>query len=221
MNHSQTAGTRFLWAVLLLFCLWFPIDGFSQRRVVQFSGLVVSGEQSFGVPFASIYVPKTTRGAVTNDIGFFSFPLLTGDTCLVRSQGFRTQKYVIPNDGRESISVVLYLQADTTLLPAVEILPFPTEEDFKRAFLALKLPEGDLNRMRRNLDNNLLARMQYNLGMDAGLNHMYFQNQQTYHTVNRNFVPTNQLINPFAWGKFIESVKRGDLKKKRETEDDD
>lgn len=202
-------------------CILLAGQALAQRKVVQFSGLVVTGEQSFGVPYASVFVPKTSRGAVTNDFGFFSFPLLAGDTCLVRSQGFRTLKYVIPHDSKESISRILYLNADTTLLPAVEILPFPTEEDFKRAFLSLKLPEGDLNRMRRNLDNSLMARMQYNLGMDAGLNHMYFQNQQTYHTVNRNFVPTNQLINPFAWSKFIQSVKRGDLKKRRETEDDE
>lgn len=195
--------------------------GFGQRRVVQFSGLVVSGEQSFGVPYAAIYVPHSTRGGYTNDVGFFSFPLLIGDTCIVRSQGFRSQKYVIPDDGRESISVVLYLQADTTLLPEVEILPFPTEADFKRAFLSLKLPEADLNRMRRNLDNRLLARMQYNLGLDAGLNHLYFVNQQTYQAVNQNFIPNaTQLINPFAWGQFLKSVKK-ERENRRKYEDSD
>ena len=192
-----------------------------QRKVIQFSGLIVSGEESFGVPYASVHVPRTSRGAYTNEVGYFSFPLLIGDTCIVSSQGFRPQKYIIPDDGRESISVVLYLQSDTTLLPAVEILPFPTEEDFKRAFLALKLPETDMNRMRRNLDPRLLARMQHNLTMDGGLNHLYFVNQQNFNTVNQNFLPgTSQLLNPFAWGKFIQSVKKGELKRRQEEEDE-
>lgn len=192
----------------------------AQRKVIQFSGLIVSGEQSFGVPYATIYVPRSNRGTVTNDVGFFSFPLLIGDTCIVRSQGFRPQRTIIPDDGRESISVILYLQADTNMLPEVEILPFPTEADFKRAFLELKLPEGDMNRMRRNLDQNLLSRMQYNLGLDARMNHTYFSNQQIFNTVNQNFIPnTTQLLNPFAWGKFIKSVKKGELNRRREEED--
>lgn len=202
----------------LLFLILFPCLG--QRRVIQFSGLIVSGEQSFGVPFASIFVPHTSRGTYTNEVGFFSFPLLIGDTCIVRSQGFKAQKYVVPDDGRESISVVLYLMADTTLLPEVEILPFPTEADFKRAFLALQLPEGDLNRMRRNLDANMLARMQRNIGMDAGINHLYFLNQQTNAVVNQNFIPnTSQLINPFAWSNFIKQVKQE--KRRKKLDDDD
>ena len=208
--------------IFLLACLVATSELFAQRKVIQFSGIVVSGEQSFGVPYASIYVPRTTRGTITNDVGFFSFPLLIGDTCIVRSQGFRPQKYVVPDDGRESISVVLQMLADTTLLPEVEILPFPTEADFKKAFLALKLPETDMNRMRRNLDYNTLLRMQNNLGMDAGLNHMYFINQQTFSTVNQNFIPnTSQILNPFAWGTFLKDVKRGREIRKQQREDED
>ena len=206
--------------VLVLIGLIAHFEVFAQRKVVQFSGLVVSGEQSYGVPYATVYVPKTSRGAITNEVGYFSFPLLIGDTVIARSQGFRPKEMVVPDDGRESFSIIIYLQADTMLLPSVEILPFPTEEDFKKAFLALKLPEGDLNRMRRNLNNNVLARMQNNLGMDAGLNHQYFLNNQVYGTVNQNFVPTTQIINPFAWGQFIKDVKRGQQKKKQEEDDE-
>lgn len=201
----------------IFFCLQEVV---AQRKVIQFSGLVVSGEQSFGVPYASVYVPKTSRGAYSNEFGFFSFPLLIGDTCIVKSQGFRSQRYVIPDDGRESISVILYLQADTTILPEVEILPFPTEEDFKRAFLSLRLPETDMNRMRQNLNPRLLERMRFNLGMDAGLNHHYFSREQTNNIVNQNFLQgSSQLFNPFAWGQFIKSVKSERDRKKRREED--
>ena len=206
--------------ILVFFTLLAAIELSAQRKVIQFSGLVVTGEQSVGVPYASVFVPRTSRGAYSNEYGFFSFPLLIGDTCLVRSQGFRPQKYIIPNDGRQSISVVLYLQADTTLLPEIEILPFPTEEDFKRAFLALKLPETDLNRMRQNLNPRMLESMRYNLGMDGGLNHLYFSRQQTDALVNQNFIPNStQLLNPFAWGRFLDAVKTEKEKRRRRLDD--
>jgi hypothetical protein len=206
--------------ILVFFTLLAAIEVSAQRKVIQFSGLVVTGEQSVGVPYASVFVPRTSRGAYSNEYGFFSFPLLIGDTCLVRSQGFRPQKYIIPNDGRQSISVVLYLQADTTLLPEIEILPFPTEEDFKRAFLALKLPETDLNRMRQNLNPRMLESMRYNLGMDGGLNHLYFSRQQTDALVNQNFIPNStQLLNPFAWGRFLDAVKSEKEKRRRRLDD--
>jgi hypothetical protein len=32
---------------------------------------------------------------------------------------------------------------------------------------------------------------------------------------NRNFATTLPLLNPFAWAQFIQSIKRGDLKKKK------
>lgn len=211
---------NFFWILLGFLTLFAETEVSAQKKVIQFSGLVVTGEQSVGVPYASVYVPKTSRGAYSNDYGFFSFPLLVGDTCMVKSQGFRPQKYIIPNDGRESISVVLYLQADTTLLPEVEILPFPTEEDFKRAFLALKLPETDLNRMRQNLNPRMLESMRYNLSMDGGLNHMYFSRQQSDALVNQNFLPgTSQLLNPFAWGRFLDAVKSEKEKRRRRQED--
>jgi hypothetical protein len=207
---------RFIQIILIAIPIVLADRAIAQRKVIQFSGLVVTGEQSVGVPYASVYVPKTSRGTYSNEYGFFSFPLLAGDTCMVKSQGFRTQKYVIPNDGREGISVVLYLQADTALLPEVEILPFPTEEDFKRAFLALRLPETDLSRMRKNLNQVTLERMRLNLSMDAGMNHLYFSRQQSDAIVNQNFLPgTSQLLNPFAWARFLESIRDEKERKKR------
>jgi hypothetical protein len=51
-------------------------------------------------------------------------------------------------------------------------------------------------------------------GPGAGESFRNFSNQQQYYNANRNFAPTLQLLNPFAWAQFIKQVKRGDLKKK-------
>ncbi|MGB3617528.1 MAG: carboxypeptidase-like regulatory domain-containing protein [Catalinimonas sp.] len=183
-------------------------------RVIQFSGLVVSGDEQYGVPGVHLYIPKAGRGTTTNAFGYFSMPVAPGDSVIISAVSFKRQYYLVADDTTQDISLIITLKSDTTMLPQVEIFPFPTEEIFKEAFLALELPETQNERMRKNLDENLLARMFYETGMDAGMNHTNFQNQQFDQMHNRSFVPTLQLTNPFAWARFIKSVRRGDLKKK-------
>ncbi len=189
------------------------------KRIVQVSGLVVTGENSVGIPGVNFFIPKAGRGVRTNGYGYFSIPTLAGDSAMISAVGFKKQWYLVPNDDRQSISVVVFLQADTTQLPVIEVFPFATEKDFKDAFLSLKLPESDMDNMRRNLDERTLARMRYEMPMTGSMNHTYFMNQQIAKSENRGFAPTLQLLNPFAWGRFIESVKRGDLKRKEWKDD--
>lgn len=189
------------------------------QRIVQVSGLVVTGENAVGVPGVNFFVPKAGRGVRTNGYGYFSMPTLAGDSAVVSAVGFKRQSYVVPNDERQSISVVIFLQADTTQLPVIEVFPFATEKDFKDAFLSLKLPQSDMDHMRKNLDENILARMRYEMPMSASMNHNFYMKQQVTGMESRGFSPTLQLTNPFAWARFIESVKNGDLKRKKWKDD--
>ncbi|SDL76085.1 hypothetical protein SAMN05421823_10846 [Catalinimonas alkaloidigena] len=205
---------HFLFAILLLGAgqhAWAQ----GETRPVQFTGLVVSGDESFGVPGVHLYIPKAGRGTTTNQFGYFSMPVLPGDSVIISAVAYKRQYYIVPEDDeRQSVSVIIYLRPDTTMLPVVEVFPYPTEELFKEAFLALELPETDLERMRRNLDEKVLARMFYESEMDASMNYTNYQNQSYNQMHNRNFAPTLQLTNPFAWARFIQSIKRGDLKRK-------
>ena len=59
---------------------------------------------------------------------------------LFRSLGYRNQYIVVPADfQRQSFSVLINLKEDPTVLPEVRVFPYATEQEFKRAFLALKL----------------------------------------------------------------------------------
>lgn len=192
----------------------------SAKKIVQVSGLVVSGESSYGVPGVYFLIPKAGRGTVTNEVGYFSIPTLAGDSAIIRGVGFKPQSYVVPDNGSDGVSVIIYLKADTTLLPTVEVEPYPTEQEFKQAILNLKLPDGDFDKLRRNLDENTLARMRFEMPMTAKMNFNQAMNANIGALQNRNMPPPLQLTNPFAWGRFIESVKRGDLKKKKWQDDD-
>jgi hypothetical protein len=201
----------YLFLVLLLCPLLLLAQG--EKKLVQVTGLVVSGSQANGVPGVAITIPKAGRGVITNQLGYFSMPAMPGDSAIISALGFRKQYYKIPNDGRTSISIIIRLEDDPIFLPEVEIFPYPTEELFKQAFLNLQLPEEDINRMRRNLDEDVLAKMRFDMPMDGSMNHTFFIQQQVLHIENRNSMAALQLTNPFAWARVINAFRRGDYDK--------
>jgi hypothetical protein len=185
-----------------------------EPNIIQLSGIIVDGDSAYGVPGVHIYIPRAGRGAVSNPVGFFSVPTMVGDTVLISAVGYKQQRLVVPYREDRGFTILIDLQTDTTFLPIVEVFPYPTEELFKEAFLALRLPESDQDRIARNLNSGVIHRMADYMGMDAGSNHRFYMNQQSNQITNRFFSPSFSLLNPFAWNQFIQSVKRGDLKKK-------
>lgn len=190
--------------------------GQGDSRIIQFSGIVLGEDSLSGVPGVHIYTPKAGRGTTTNPYGYFSMPVLEGDSLLISAVGYQRQHYIIPPGTSQNYTVIIELLQDTTYLPELEVFPFPTEELFKEAVLALELPyQNDLDNLRRNLDQAMLRKMYQNAPMGAGSNHNYFVSQQMVAWNNRFQSTSIPLLNPFAWAQFIRSIKRGDLKKKK------
>lgn len=187
-----------------------------QLEPIFVSGVIVDGKTSDPLPGVHLYIPKAGRGTATNLEGFFVLPTLPGDSIIISSVGYKKQYYKIPEDKSESFSVVIELLEDTTSLPIIEVFPYPTEELFKEAFLALELPEEEkIENLRRNLDQQIMTRMAINMPMDGKMNYRYQMNRDANILHNQTTIPTLQLLNPFAWARFIQSVKRGDFKRKR------
>jgi len=200
-------------ACIFLVMLCGNVQAQSPRKIIQFSGLIVSGDSAFGTPGVYVYVPKEGRGTMSNAIGYFSMAALTGDSIVIKSLGYKEKFFVIPYTQEDKISVIIEILEDTLYMPIVEITPWPTERLFKEAFLALKLPDQHLINMNNNLNDQVLKRMMYNLGADGAANSRYYLQQQTMSVENQYFAPNLSLLNPFAWKNFIDGVKRGDLKK--------
>ena len=200
----------------VLFLISSQVQAQGETTVVQLSGLVLGEDSTSALPGVNVYVPTIGRGTVTNRYGYFSMPVLPGDSVLFSAVGYKRQYYVIPQQRTESLTVIVELLTDTTYLPAITVFPFPTEEVFKEAVLALNLPDqGQYANMRGNLEEDLLARMFDAMPMDGNMNHRYFMDQQFNRVHNAAGPPVNPLLNPFAWGEFIRSIKRGDFKKKK------
>lgn len=203
--------------IVFLFLAGTGNNAFSQgkRQVIQFSGVVVGEDSTSGVPGVHIYVPKAGRGTTSNGYGYFSMPVLANDSVVISAVGYQKQYFIIPETDGQGITVAIELLSDTTYLPTVEIFPYPTEEHFKEAVLAMQLPdEGDYSRIRENMNEEVLARMFKDLPMDGSGNYKHFNDQQFFNTHRRGGVVMNPLLDPFAWSNFIKSIKRGDFKKK-------
>ncbi len=213
VKHSVTKLQFFIFLVLIF---WFTgslaVFAQNQKRVIQLSGVVLGEDSVSGLPGVHIYVPKAGRGATTNGMGFFSMPVLIGDSIVISSVGYARQFYIVPNHPSEFLTVVFELDEDMTYLNEITATAFPTEEVFKEAILALNLPP-DNQIDQKNLNAELLALMLRTAPMDGPMNQRYYLNEWANHQNDRFMPVTNPFLNPFNWVKFFNSLKK-DKKKK-------
>mgnify|MGYP002148103973 CR=1 FL=1 len=181
--------------------------GQSQRRIIQLSGIILSEDSVSGLPGAHIYVPKAGRGTTSNSVGFFTMPVLVGDSVVITSVGYERRHYIVPNSASEYLTIIVEMVQDVTYLKEVEILPFPTEEVFKQAVLALNIPLNENGVDQKNLNAQLLALMLQSTPMDGAANYRYYMDQYPS-SINNKFQPiTNPFLNVVNWAKFFKSLK--------------
>lgn len=177
-----------------------------QKRVIQLSGIVLDTVAG-PIPGVHVYIPKAGRGVTTNAVGFFSLPVLVGDSIVISSVGYRRQHYIVPPESNEFSTIIVPMVEDVTYLREIVIVPYPTEEVFKEAVLALNLPPDDMID-KDNLNDELLALMLKTTPMDGPSNQRYALDQWAA-SQNDKFMPvTNPFLNPFNWVKFFNGLKK-------------
>lgn len=201
---------KFSAIVLLMLVCWIFVnptaEAQQQKRVIQLSGIVMDTVAG-PIPGVHVYIPKAGRGVTTNAVGFFSLPVLVGDSIVISSVGYKRQHYIVPTTAHEYSTIIVPMVEDVTYLKEVVIVPYPTEEVFKEAVLALNLPP-DNTIDERNLNAELLALMLKTTPMDGPLNQRYALNQWAA-SQNDKFMPvTNPFLNPFNWVKFFNGLKK-------------
>lgn len=191
-----------------------PVDANAQtqKRVIQLSGVVLGEDSVSGLPGVHVYVPKAGRGTTTNSMGFFSMPVLVGDSVVISSVGYQRQHYIVPNGASEYQTIIATMVQDVTFLKEIEIVPFPTEEVFKEAVLALNIPLEDESIDKKNFNAELLALMLKTTPLDGPMNQRYSLNQWANSQSDRFQPVTNPFFNVFNWAKFFKSLR--DNKKK-------
>lgn len=181
-------------------------------RLVQLSGVVVSEEELTPMPYTTIYDKTQRRGVIADYYGFFSFVVYPGDTLLFSSFSYKTSTYIVPDSLSERrYSIIHMLQIDTLNLPEITVYPWPSREDFARAFVEMKPYEDAIRRAQRELSGDNLAFVAARLENDASLAYGYASNQRYTKLYTNGQLPVNNLLNPYSWAKLIQDWKEGKL----------
>jgi hypothetical protein len=190
-----------------------------EKRLIQFSGVVVENDSLRPIPNTSIFAKGTYHGTLTDFFGYFSFVAQTGDTIEFSALGFHKHAYIIPDTlTANKYSLIQMLRKDTLTLNAVFIYPWPTKEQFVEAFIHNPVPDDDLDRARRNLDAEQMAVRAQSMPNDGSMNYKTSMQQRysrLYYAGGQQ-VPIS-VLNPIAWYQFVQAWKRGDFKNQKQT----
>ncbi|MGB3870364.1 MAG: hypothetical protein WBG34_05455 [Flavobacteriales bacterium] len=186
------------------------------RRLVQFSGVVVTGDSLEPVPFTSILTKESYRGTISDVYGYFSFVAQAGDTVEFAAVGFKRGNYIIPDSLQESkYSMIHVLMPDTVLLRPLDVYPWPSKEQFREAFLALNVSDDEYQRVLKHLNSAEAIQRMENLPPDAGLAAHYQASLDNTRIYNQGMAPSINLFNPIAWAQFVQAWRAGSFSKKQ------
>ena len=181
---------------------------------VQVSGLVVTGDSLMPIPYSTVYRARDARGTMTDPQGFFSIPVLEGDTLRFSSTGFITREVVITAGGElNRISLVQPMSRDTVMINNAYIYPWPSRDTFRKEFMALGLEEDAYSVGQQAINPFDI----YDRLIDVGLDGQALASQDAREIAleysNLGGIPTTNLLNPVAWAQFLKALKNGDLKR--------
>ena len=199
---------------------WMNLDAqnkVAEEKLVQFSGITITADSLNPVPYTKVLVRNSNYGTASDVYGFFSFVAHQHDTVLFTAIGYKPASFIIPDTiTQKKYSLIQLMTNDTLTLSAAIIFPWPTLEDFKRAFIETKIPDDDYEIARKSLDVYTLRLAALDYPMDANMNYNnYIENTTSKLYYFGQQQPFN-IFNPFAWAQFIKSWKEGKFKKKEE-----
>jgi hypothetical protein len=187
-----------------------------QERFVQLSGFITD-ETNRPVSGVGVISVKLRRGTVSEWSGIYSITTVPGDTILFRVLGYKKYHTVIPPGYNErNCSVDIVLETDTIAIQEVTILPWRTYAEFIRDMTKAPVKDPIIENMNDNIASIYVAianNVAGKVSPEAGYRYAMEQNFSAMATKNQ--YPVNNLLNPFAWAKFINGVRNGLFKNQK------
>ncbi|MDR2039703.1 MAG: carboxypeptidase-like regulatory domain-containing protein [Bacteroidales bacterium] len=191
----------------------------AQEILIQWTG-VVRDDLLQPIPFTHIIVKKDFRGTVSDPEGRFTIITYPNDTLLISSMGYKPMRIPVPDisleDSKHYIKDII-MEPDTIMLGEVTIFPWKTYKEFKDAFMALELPEDDLQRAYHNIaimqDQIYHAISSRSASPAANFRDVMATRHNRMMTYGHMY-PTYSITNPLAWARFFKAIRDGEFKKK-------
>jgi hypothetical protein len=188
-----------------------------KKNYLQLSGVILDQDSLSPIPFVSIMVNDKGR-AVSDYYGFFTVVVSAGDMVQFLSASHKTRFYKVDDTcSLKHYYAIQVLTKDTIQLPVVDVYPWPSKDEFKRAFLSLDLASTDYDRADKNLNQQALTYIERTMTISGS--EAYKNTMQNYYTkvYTAGQQPQIQLMNPIAWAQFIDSWRKKNKKEKPKT----
>ncbi|HLU87781.1 MAG TPA: carboxypeptidase-like regulatory domain-containing protein [Taishania sp.] len=189
-------------------------DNSDSLKLIQLSGVIISDNDLNALPYATVFDKNAMRGVMSDYYGYFSFVTHPGDTLYFSYYGYKTSTFIVPDTLTENrYSIIHVMLKDTVNLPEVTVYPWPSREEFARAFVEMNVTDDAVRRAQRELSGESLAFIAARVQTDASLSQAYARNQMYTQIYSRGQIPGNNILNPYAWSKLISDWKAGKLKR--------
>jgi hypothetical protein len=207
--------TRLKYTIFLLLIPFFFLSGQIQERerFFQVSGLITDEENKPLVNVGVISL-RLKRGTLSERTGIYSITSTPGDTIFFRALGFKKKFIIMPVDfeGRR-FNLDVVLRADTIQIENVVVMPWKSYSDFIKDMTTPSPVSPEIENMNKNIASVQSAVSNttgVRISPEAG--YRYAMQQNFNNLATRGQYPVNNLLNPFAWAKFINGMKNGLLR---------
>jgi hypothetical protein len=195
--------------LLLLFALILTLYA-QDPKVYQLSGMILNASTGEPIPYVSIRINHSRRGTIANAEGFYSVPVIRGDTLYFSALGYKKARFLVSpyldaytGDTTEGfIYAVHYLTEDTLELPTVRISAIRTPEELKTALLNIPL-ETQSQVARDNVSPEIIAYFLANLPPDPQERIKIAEQRYKDLYYQRTLRPTYPLLDPIAAYRLI------------------
>lgn len=185
-------------------------------RYIQVSG-IITDELYRPVPGVAVVSKRLKRGTASERSGIYSITSTPGDTIFFRAIGFKRYHTIIPETFVEShCEVDIALEIDTIQIKEVNIMPWKNYSEFIKDVTRTRPVDPIIENMNDNIASIYVAianQTGTKISSEAGYRYAMEQNFNAMAT--RQQYPINNLLNPFAWSKFIKGIKNGLFKNQK------
>ena len=178
---------------------------------------IITDEVYRPVPGVAVISKKLKKGAVSERSGIYSITSTPGDTIFFRAVGFKRYHTIIPETFEERhCEVDITLDVDTIQIKEVNILPWKNYSEFIKDISKERPADPLIENMNDNIASIYVAiTNQRNVKISPEAGYRYAMEQNFSAMATRGQYPINNLLNPFAWSKFISSIKNGLFKNQK------
>ena len=187
----------------------------TRSKYVLYTGLVLTSDSLRPIPFVAVRHCKRGLVAYTDPYGHFAIAVRQGDTIYFEDIETKSNMHIIPDTLQfPKYYTVKLMVRDTISLPTVYIHAMPMRSLFDNVIVKSDIPADEFTPARKNLEAEELNEAMKLKPTDAQFSQMVLAQTRASNLYYYKQAPPNNYFNPFAWAQFIQTLKRGDFKKK-------